>query len=69
MSISGTKEGAVGAAPLRSITGLHSTARPLYPVAGTGSTEYAAHVIAARCRLSPSLARRVVELIGMGGAA
>jgi hypothetical protein len=33
------------------------------------ATQYAATVIAARCCLSPAVALRVVELIGLGGAA
>jgi hypothetical protein len=69
MAILGTWEGAVGAAPLLNVTGLHSTATPSYPVAGIGSTEYAARIIAVRCRLSPAFARMVVELCGMGGGA
>jgi len=67
MAISRVKEGAAGAAPLQNVTGLNSTATPRYPVIVIGSTEYAARVIAARCCLSPSVALRIVELIGMGG--
>lgn len=67
MAMSEAMEGAVGAAPLRNVTGLNSTATPLYPFAWVGSTEYAARIIAARCRLSPSTARKVVELVGIGG--
>jgi hypothetical protein len=69
MAVMGTMEGAVGAAPLRNVTGLASTAIASYPFTGIGSTDYAAGVIGARCRLSPAVARTVVELIGIGGAA
>jgi len=55
-------------APTPNIASLVGTAIPHYPAIGSGSTEYAAHVIAARCRLSPALARRVVELGGIGGS-
>jgi hypothetical protein len=56
-------------APTPNIACLIGAAIPHYPVTGIGSTtEYAAHVIAARCRLSPAVALRVVELIGMGAS-
>jgi hypothetical protein len=51
------------------IASLVGAAIPQYPVTGIGSTHYAATVIAARCCLSPAVALRVVELIGLGGAA
>lgn len=60
--------GAAIPAPTTFIARLASKANPQYPVIGIGSTtEYAAYVIAARCRLSPAVARKVVELVGIGG--
>ena len=56
-------------APTPNIASLVGPAISHYPVTGNGSIEYAARVIAARCRLSPALARRVVELGGIGGGA
>jgi hypothetical protein len=40
-----------------------------YPFAGIATTEYAARIIAARCHVSPRMARQIAEIIGMGGAA
>lgn len=34
-----------------------------------GSTDYAAHIIASRFRMSPVVAGKIVESIGIGGAA
>jgi hypothetical protein len=56
-------------APTPNIACLIGAAISQYPVTGIGSTEYAAHVIAARCCLSPAVALRVVELVGLGGNA
>ena len=36
---------------------------------GIASADYAALVIGVRCNLSPAVARRVVELVGIGGDA
>ena len=60
---------AVLPAPAPQIASLVGAAFPQYPFTGIGSTEYAARVIGARCRLSPAIARKVSELVGMGGAA
>ncbi len=60
---------AVGAAPSPNVARFTSKAITPYPVVGIPSTEYAVRIIGARCRLSAAVARRVVELIGMGGAA
>ncbi len=65
--IEGVKAGRTASTP--NVTGLNSTAIAFYPFAGIGSTDYAAGVIAARCRLSPAVARTVVELGGLGGDA
>jgi hypothetical protein len=54
-------------APTPKVACLVGAAIPSYPVTGTSSIQYAATVIAARCCLSPAVALRVVELIGMGG--
>ena len=40
-----------------------------YPFPGIATTEYAARIIAARCHVSPCMARQIAEIIGMGGAA
>jgi hypothetical protein len=56
-------------APTPNIACLIGAAISQYPVVGLGSTEYAAGVIAARCHLSPAVARKVVELVGIGGDA
>lgn len=61
--------GTAPTAPALIVTGRKSTATPFYPVAGIGSTAYAARVIAARFRLSPAMARTVVELGGIGCSA
>ena len=60
---------AVSAASTPNVARCVSKAIAQYPVTGIGSTEYAARVIGARCRLSPAIARKVIELVGMGGAA
>jgi hypothetical protein len=54
-------------APTPKIACLDGSAISPYPVTGACSIQYAATVIAARCCLSPAVALRVVELIGMGG--
>lgn len=54
-------------APAPKTACLDGSAISPYPVTGTCSIQYAATVIAARCCLSPAVALRVVELIGMGG--
>jgi hypothetical protein len=61
--------GAGDTAPAPNVARFASKAIPPYPVAGIGSTDYAARIIGARCRLSPAVARKVVELVGIGSAA
>ena len=56
-------------APAPNVARFASKAITPYPVVGIPSTEYAVRIIGARCRLSAAVARRVVELIGMGRAA
>jgi hypothetical protein len=40
---------------------------PIYPSFGFSATDFTIAIIAARHRLSPPIARAVVELAGMGG--
>jgi hypothetical protein len=40
-----------------------------YPFTGIASSDYATRIIAARCHVTPSMARQIAEIIGMGGAA
>ena len=60
---------AVLPAPAPQIASLVGAAFPQDPFTGIGSTaDYAALVIGARCNLSPAVAMRVVELVGIGAA-
>ncbi len=59
--------GAVLPVPAPQIASLVGAAFPQYPFTGIRSTDYAALVIGARCNLSPAVARKVVELVGIGG--
>ncbi|GGE05580.1 hypothetical protein GCM10011529_09960 [Polymorphobacter glacialis] len=56
-------------APTPNVARFTSKAVPAYPDPRIGSTEYAARIIGARCRLSPAVANSVIELVGMGGDA
>ena len=60
---------AVLPAPAPQIASLVGAAFSQYPFTGIGSTNYAALVIGVRCNLSPAVARRVVEWVGIGGDA
>ena len=55
-------------APTPNIARFASKAPADYAIPAIGSNEFAVAIVAQRCRLSAAVARRVVELIGMGGA-
>lgn len=61
--------GTVGAAPLPIVASFVGPAPFPYPFPNIGSTEFAARIIGVRHRLSPAVARTIVELVGIGGAA
>ena len=63
------KAGAVASAPALSIARLHSQATSQYPLSLFGSNELAARLIGERFRLSQTIARTVVELVGYGRGA
>lgn len=56
-------------APAPEIASLVGSASIHYCATGSSSTEYEARIIAAQCRLSSAVARRVIELIGLRGGA
>ncbi len=69
LELFGWEGGAAPTAPARIVTGLNSTANASYPDTVISSTEYALMVIGARCRLSAAVARKAIELAGIGGNA
>ena len=60
------KAGTVAAVPGLEVTRVLIRATPQYPLSMFGSNELAARVIGERFRLSPTVARTVVELVGYG---
>jgi len=63
------KGGAALTAPAQVCAEIAPPALLSYPFAGIATTDYAARIIAARCHVSPCMARQIAEIIGLGGAA
>jgi hypothetical protein len=63
------REEAAPTAPSQLVARSVSKAIATYPDAVISSTEYALLVIGVRCRLSAAVARKAIELAGIGGAA
>jgi hypothetical protein len=61
--------GAGGAAPAQVCAEIASPAPLSYPFTGIASSDYATRIIAARCHVTPTMARQIAEIIGMAGAA
>ena len=60
------KGGTAPTVPALKVTRFCNRAFPQYPLSPLGSNELAARVIGERFRLSPTVARTVVELVGYG---
>ena len=69
MRVAKKKGGTAPTVPTLNIAHLVSRASPRYRLPPLGSTELAARTIGERFRLSPAIARTVVELAGYGGRA
>jgi hypothetical protein len=60
--------GAASTAPASKISGVVTPTANFYPFTGIAASDYAIRIIAARCHVSPGVARQIVELIDIGGA-